>query len=180
MATRHGRYNFGEENPPLSTYHNRGKFGRLFPTLPPFASDTPTMREALNDIGKADGIMDAKDDLSDPITSITNPAKSLHNPDNPDLSAGFTFLGQFLDHDLTFDPTSSLNASRIQKRLRISARRCSSWTTSTAPAPMHRHTSTIRRRKRRNSTLRRSPSLQRRRAMALPSSTFRAIGSLQV
>jgi hypothetical protein len=108
MATRHGRYNFGEENPPLSTYHNRGKFGRLFPTLPPFASDTPTMREALNDIGKAGGIMDAQDDLSDPITSITNPAKSLHNPDNPDLSAGFTFLGQFLDHDLTFDPTSSL------------------------------------------------------------------------
>src|SRR5690606_18120261 len=24
------------------------------------------------------------------------------------LTAGFTFLGQFLDHDITFDPTSSL------------------------------------------------------------------------
>jgi hypothetical protein len=30
------------------------------------------------------------------------------NPDNPRTAAGFTFLGQFLDHDLTFDPTSSL------------------------------------------------------------------------
>lgn len=108
MATRHGFFNFGEENPPRSTYHSQGKFGRLFPTLPAFAADTPTMREALNDIGMAGGIMDAGDDMSDPITSITDPTKSLHNPDNPDLSAGFTFLGQFLDHDLTFDPTSSL------------------------------------------------------------------------
>jgi hypothetical protein len=30
------------------------------------------------------------------------------NPDNPDVLAGFTFLGQFIDHDITFDPTSSL------------------------------------------------------------------------
>src|SRR5690606_36041714 len=30
------------------------------------------------------------------------------NPDNPNLTAGFTFLGQFIDHDMTFDPTSSL------------------------------------------------------------------------
>jgi len=55
--------------------------------------------------GRAD---DADDDLSDPITLITDPAKSLNNPDNPALTAGFTFLGQFLDHDMTFDPTSSL------------------------------------------------------------------------
>jgi Animal haem peroxidase len=108
MTTRHGCFNFGEENPPRSTYHSQGKFGRLFPTLPAFAADTPTIREALNDIGRAGGIMDANDDMSDPITSITDPAKSLNNPDNPDMSAGFTFLGQFLDHDLTFDPTSSL------------------------------------------------------------------------
>jgi hypothetical protein len=33
-----------------------------------------------------------------------------NNPDNPDnLPAGFTFFGQFIDHDLTFDPTSSLD-----------------------------------------------------------------------
>src|SRR4051794_4336433 len=52
--------------------------------------------------------MDAADDLSDPITLITDPAKSVHNPDNPAITAGFTFLGQFIDHDMTFDPTSSL------------------------------------------------------------------------
>ena len=52
--------------------------------------------------------MDAGDDLSDPITLITDPAKSANNPDNPAMTAGFTFLGQFVDHDMTFDPTSSL------------------------------------------------------------------------
>jgi hypothetical protein len=56
--------------------------------------------------GSASGIMDPKDDLSDPKKSISH--LSPKNPDNPRLSAGFTFVGQFLDHDLTFDPTSSL------------------------------------------------------------------------
>jgi len=81
----------------------------MFGKLPPFAPDTPEVRAALLELGKAGGIMDAKDDLSaGPVNLITDPSKSLHNPDNPDLTAGFTFLGQFLDHDITFDPTSSL------------------------------------------------------------------------
>lgn len=29
--------------------------------------------------------------------------------DNPDLPAGYTYLGQFVDHDITFDPVSSLD-----------------------------------------------------------------------
>jgi Animal haem peroxidase len=105
MPTLHGHYNFGHENPPRSTYHDRGKFGRLFPTLPPFADDRPRVRQELNEIGQAGGIMDPGDQLNDPKKSISKPGP---NPDNPELSAGFTFLGQFLDHDLTFDPTSSL------------------------------------------------------------------------
>lgn len=39
---------------------------------------------------------------------ILNPALLAKNPDNPDMSAGMTFLGQFLDHDMTLDITSSL------------------------------------------------------------------------
>ncbi len=93
---------------PRSTFYDQGRFGRMFPTLPPFAADTPTIRQALVEIGQPGGIMDAQDDLSDPITLITDPAKSAHNPNNPTMTAGFTFLGQFLDHDMTFDPTSSL------------------------------------------------------------------------
>jgi hypothetical protein len=30
---------------------------------------------------------------------------------NPRIAAGFTYLGQFMDHDITFDPTSTLNAN---------------------------------------------------------------------
>jgi hypothetical protein len=30
------------------------------------------------------------------------------NFDNPDIPAGYTYLGQFIDHDITFDPVSSL------------------------------------------------------------------------
>jgi len=30
------------------------------------------------------------------------------NPNHPVMGAGMTFLGQFIDHDMTFDPTSSL------------------------------------------------------------------------
>ena len=52
--------------------------------------------------------MDAQDDLSDPQALITNPALSANNPNNPQMTAGMTFLGQFIDHDITFDPTSSL------------------------------------------------------------------------
>src|SRR4051794_28954296 len=103
----HGHADLGEPTP-QAVSSDRGRFGRLFPTLPPFAADTPTLRAALTELGAKGGPMDAADDLSDPITLITDPAKSVHNPDNPAITAGFTFLGQFIDHDMTFDPTSSL------------------------------------------------------------------------
>jgi len=95
--------------PPSSKYFDSGRFGRLFGKLPPFASDTPEIRMALLDIGKAGGIMDAKDKLSEgPVKLITEAPLSAKNPNNLQLTAGFTFLGQFLDHDMTSDPTSSL------------------------------------------------------------------------
>jgi hypothetical protein len=103
----HGHAELGTWTP-RSVFYDRGRFGRLFPTLPPFAADTPTVRAALAELGAEGGPMDAGDDVSDPIALITDPAKSANNPDNPAVPAGFTFLGQFLDHDMTFDPTSSL------------------------------------------------------------------------
>src|SRR5688572_15671627 len=99
--TRHGFFARLDEVPPRSRYYNEGRFGRLFPSLPPFARDTRTIRKALEELGKAGGIMDAQDPPP--------PALSPRSPDNPaGLPAGFTFLGQFIDHDVTFDPTSSL------------------------------------------------------------------------
>jgi hypothetical protein len=108
----------GEYVTPRSAFYDQGRFGRLFPGLPPFAADTPLVRDALTELGASGGPMDAADDLSDPITLITDPAKSVNNPDNPDSTAGFTFFGQFLDHDMTFDPTSTLARRQDPEALR--------------------------------------------------------------
>ena len=67
------------------------------------------------------GIMDAHDDLAagpkalivDPTVNgnptATNPYGT--NPDNPTMTAGSTFVGQFTDHDITFDQTSQLGVT---------------------------------------------------------------------
>jgi hypothetical protein len=84
-------------------------FSRMFPGLPPFAPATDEAREQARKLGEKDGLIDAKDLLTDPIQSILNPAVfSPNNPDNPNMTAGVTFFGQFLDHDLTLDLKSPL------------------------------------------------------------------------
>jgi hypothetical protein len=73
----HGNIYRSGDTPPNSTFYDRGKFGRLFPSLPPFASDTPNMRDALKELGKKGGIMDAGDKLTaDPKDLIVDPALS--------------------------------------------------------------------------------------------------------
>ena len=87
------------------------RFGRLFPELPPFASATPEMQAALLDLGKPGGIMDAQDNLAaGPVALIVDPNLSLNNPNAAVASgpAGTTFMGQFIDHDMTFDTRSRL------------------------------------------------------------------------
>jgi len=113
----HGHADLGESTP-QSVFYDQGRFGRLFPTLPTFAADTKLIRDALSELGAKGGPMDAGDDLSDPIALITDPAKSVGNPDNPTMTAGFTFLGQFVDHDMTFDPTSSLARQQDPESIR--------------------------------------------------------------
>ncbi len=106
--SRHGAM-YQDIIPFTSRYYDQGKFGRLFPSLPSFAPNTTKVRDALIDMGKKGGIMDAKDDLTqDPIDLVAKAEFQTNNPNSPVISAGMTFLGQFIDHDITFDPTSSL------------------------------------------------------------------------
>jgi hypothetical protein len=96
-------------------------FGRIFPQLPPFAPVTDAVQAALLEVGAPGGIMDAQDDLAagpkelivDPAVNgnptATNPYGT--NPDNPTMTAGSTFVGQFTDHDITFDQTSHLGVT---------------------------------------------------------------------
>jgi hypothetical protein len=84
-------------------------FGRIFPNLPPFAQATQSVQNALMKLGAAGGPLDAKDQLSaGPVLLITDPSLSVNNPNNPTHTAGTHFLGQFVDHDITFDASSKL------------------------------------------------------------------------
>ncbi len=73
---------------PAGILSPQGRFGRLFPDLDARA---PTFDTLADPMGAAGGPMD--------VAGVQH---------NGPLPAGFTFLAQFLDHDLDFDPTSSL------------------------------------------------------------------------
>jgi Animal haem peroxidase len=76
---------------PSGVYATEGRFGRLLPALEP---RQPTGERLCETMGLPGGPMDSGTDDSAHASTA--------------LAAGFTFLGQFLDHDLDFDPTSSL------------------------------------------------------------------------
>jgi Animal haem peroxidase len=83
-------------------------FGRIF-QLPPFAEPSPGVEAALVELGKPGGLLDAGDPLAaGPKQLIVDLSLSANNPNNPTQTAGTTFFGQFLDHDMTFDAGSRL------------------------------------------------------------------------
>ena len=91
------------------TLVNASSFTRLFPHLPTFAGQSPKVKAALKELGKPGGLLDARDQLSaGPVLLITDPSLSANNPNNPAHTAGTTFFGQFVDHDITFDVSSRL------------------------------------------------------------------------
>jgi hypothetical protein len=63
-----------------------GMFGRMFPDLPPLAVPDAALQALANAMKDA------------------NPGDPAG--DNPNIPAGFTYLGQFVDHDITLDLTS--------------------------------------------------------------------------
>ena len=75
-----------------------GRFGRMFRTLPPAEFDEEMLTELAHR-------MTAKKEKDGPTPEKANPPD---DEENMGISAGYTYLGQFIDHDLTFDPASSL------------------------------------------------------------------------
>ena len=76
-----------------------GPFGRIFRALPPadFGADDAASLAAL---GKLAAAMISVRDPTDP--------KDGPDPEESGIPAAYTYFGQFIDHDLTFDPASSL------------------------------------------------------------------------
>src|SRR5438132_421201 len=75
------------------------RFGRIFPSLRPFADSSPRLLNTLKKINKPGDLLDAGDDLAtSPIALIIDPALSANNPNNTTHTASTTFINQFLDH----------------------------------------------------------------------------------
>src|SRR5262245_9284191 len=78
-----------------------GRFGRMFRSLPP----THFTRAALQKL--ADKMTDEFEE--DPTKETErDDEENAGTKDDVGIAAGYTYLGQFIDHDLTFDPASSL------------------------------------------------------------------------
>jgi Animal haem peroxidase len=75
----------GDLQPPGDNVQS-GKYGRMFPELPAFRPKS----DALVALGNA--MFDTK--------------REDESGDNNKIPSGYTYLGQFIDHDITFDPTS--------------------------------------------------------------------------
>jgi hypothetical protein len=81
---RAGRHPTREFLDTLSGHDDPGKFGRMFPGLPPLNVED----------SKLDALAQTMIDDGD------------QSGDNDAIPAGFTYLGQFIDHDITLDLTS--------------------------------------------------------------------------
>jgi hypothetical protein len=132
---------------PISHSAPDPRFSRMF-QLPAFADPrSPAVRDAMIDIGKPGGLLDARDPLDQgPIRLITNPELSPRNPDQDvrNMTAGTTFLGQFLDHDITFDNTSRLGVVAEPAQTRTPGSPRSIWTRSTGAGRRSARTCTNR------------------------------------
>lgn len=90
----HGKLPRGIAIIPQSPFY-QGRFGRLFRKLPPLASEDSQL-EALSRA--------MVEQAGDP------------SGDNPDIPSGYTYLGQFIDHDITFDPNFEAAARQRPRR----------------------------------------------------------------
>ena len=84
----------GLENVPASSI-SEGRFGRMFRTLPKAEFDEASLKLLASAM------------VAKPEPEQT-PETEKDDEENSGISAGYTYLGQFIDHDLTFDPASSL------------------------------------------------------------------------
>jgi Animal haem peroxidase len=84
-----------------------GLFGRIFRSLPP----ATWPKKHLLELGLA-MTADPERDNRNPLLPSASPEvdgkRIQDDEENAGIPAGYTYLGQFIDHDITFDPASSL------------------------------------------------------------------------
>lgn len=95
-----------------------GNFGRMFRALPAAIFEEDELKKLANPgtgmlsppetATNADGT-DRRDENGFLVPSAT-PENAVDDEENFGIPAGYTYLGQFIDHDITFDPASSLQS----------------------------------------------------------------------
>ena len=88
------------------SHFTQGPFGRLFRELPAWV---PPGR---SDAQRESVLEQLAQVMVEPEGSENDAAQ-----DNPGIPAAYTYLGQFIDHDITFDPVSSLQRQNDPERL---------------------------------------------------------------
>ncbi len=90
--------------------HDTGRFGRMFPDLEPFLPERATLEALALSMFPGPPL---------PVATPTGTSAPVLEPgENPDLDSGYTYLGQFVVHDITFDPLSSLQRQNDPQAIR--------------------------------------------------------------
>jgi len=87
VDTRHGITDVRGQDTVAQSTLKEGRFGRMFRTLTP---------------------LDPGDAAIQALVAHMKDASEAPSGDNKKIPAGYTYLGQFIDHDITFDPMSQL------------------------------------------------------------------------
>src|SRR3979409_1919200 len=96
MNSRHGKPLRGLMSAKSSPLF-QGSFGRMFRSL-------PAAKYGKTDADSRANLMT----LGATMTSSFDPPKDGNDAEESGIPALYTYLGQFIDHDLTFDPMSTL------------------------------------------------------------------------
>jgi hypothetical protein len=91
-------------NSPKQSSQFDGRFGRMFRSL-------PAAEFAEGDLAKlaAAGAMLSEPEMTAAGKPTAESEDAIDAEENLDIPAGYTYLGQFIDHDITFDPMSSMD-----------------------------------------------------------------------
>ena len=93
---------------PRSKFY-QGPFGRLFQDLPPWAHglSDQDLDGFLSQVSNV-LMVEAPGELPADIAADPDKIEELEQKFSSKIPAGYTYFGQFIDHDITFDPASSL------------------------------------------------------------------------